>query len=139
MQKRDNWLVHLTKFINGQLGQPFEWGVRDCTTFALECVEVMLGRGLVKPEMTYCTQDEALAFAELHRVETGLVEQCGAYRVPPETAKAGDLLIVPEYGFECTHVCVGRRAVVPVPNHGVRAMPVGLIVQHPDCYVLRID
>lgn len=137
--KRNNWLVELTKHINSQLGQPFTWGVCDCTTFALECVEVMIGRGLVKPEFTYRTQDEALAFAELHRVEDALVEQCNAYRVPPHTAKAGDLLIVPEYGFECTHVCVGRRAVVPIPNHGVRAMPVEPILTNPDCYVLRID
>lgn len=137
--KIQNYHQALTNYINASLGLPFEWGVRDCATYAIGAIEAMIGREMDKPEFTYKTQKEALAFTKIWSLEAGLREQLGAYEVPKNFHQAGDIIIVETGGFERAHVVFDRRAYAPLLDDVVQAFDVAKLYDCSDLKVLRID
>ena len=130
----------LTDYINASLGLPFEWGVRDCVTYAIGAIEAMLGRETDKPEFAYGTREEAIEFAKAWSLETGMVAQLGAYAVPRNFQQPGDIAIVRREGLECAHVVFDRRVYAPLFGDRVRVFSMSRLFEEcPDLKVLRFD
>lgn len=140
MVKIQNWHRALTDFINKSLGLPFEWGTRDCCTYALDALDAMTDSQCVRPELTYKNKEEALAFSKINSLETLIREQFDASDVNMRFHQAGDIIIVPLGGFECAHVVFDRRAYAPLMGSVVQAFEVTKLYEAcPDLKILRIE
>lgn len=130
----------LTRYINASLGLPFEWGVRDCVTYAIGAIEAMIGQDTQKPDFTYRTQKEALSFSKQWSLEAGMWEQLNAYEVQKNFHQPGDILIARVGGLESVHVVFDRRAYAPLLNGTVTAFNVYEIYKAcPELKILRFD
>lgn len=124
--KIKDWDIALHKYNIANMKQPFSWGIRDCTIYTISCIEVMIGREVVKPKFTYTNEEEAKEFAKTWSLERGMVEQLGAFYIQPNFQRIGDIIIVSEKGFECSHVCLGRKSISCFPGLGVRLFHTGI-------------
>jgi hypothetical protein len=130
----------LTDYINATLGLPFEWGVRDCVTYAIGALESMIGMEGEKPEFTYRTREDAMEFAKSWRLKDGMIAQLNAYEVPHHFHQPGDIAIVERDGLECAHVVFDRRAYAPLLGDRVRPFNMKALYEEcPDVKILRFD
>ena len=140
MVKTLNYHQALTNYINATLGQPFEWGVTDCITYAIGAIEAMIGSEVIKPEFDYQTPKEALGFAQSWTLEAGMREQLQAYDVAPHFHQPGDIALASRGGFECAHVVFDRRAYAPLLGGVVTAFDMKKLYEEcPDLKILRFD
>jgi len=118
-RRRPDAEILLTRYITAQLGNPFMWGLHDCATFALGCIDAMIDTPLDLPEFTYRTEEGAIEFHERHPFIEGLKER-GAVVVPDANYRAiGDVFVMVERGRSCCHVLLGDLCAVNAPGHGV--------------------
>jgi hypothetical protein len=138
--KTQNYHRALTDYINASLKLPFEWGKRDCVTYAIGAIEAMIGKEVEKPEFAYTTEEEALEFSKSWSLQEGMIAQLSAYEVPHKFHQPGDIAIVRRDGFECCHVVFDRRAYAPLLDDVVRAFSVHKLYEEcPDAKILRFD
>lgn len=140
VRKIQNYHRALTDYINQTIGLPFEWGVRDCILYAIGAIEAMMGCEGIKPEFTYRTRQEALAFAKNWSLIDGMKHQIQAYEVRHHFHQPGDIAIVNQGGFECAHVVFDRRAYAPLLGGFVTTFDMHKLYQQcPDVKILRFD
>ena len=140
VKKIQNYHAALTHYINATLGLPFEWGKRDCVTYAIGALEAMIGRQTVKPDFHYENRQEALDFAKNWSLEAGMQEQLNAYEVPQHFQQPGDILIANDESIKRVYVVFDRRAYSPVPGDTVRAFNIHALYEAFSGWtVLRFD
>jgi hypothetical protein len=119
MVKIPDWEIALIRYIQAEMGKPFEWRVRDCNTFAVGCIEAMIGYPLALPDLTYSDARSAFRFAQVHSLRDILVEQLAAYPVSSRFQQRGDIAFALHRGFDCAHVVLGRHCAFPDRRAGV--------------------
>ena len=123
--RRQDWPERLAGFIDSRRSQPFEWGVNDCSTFAIDAVETMTG---ARPDLPLvATADE---YARMLRDAGSLATIIGdAYGEPihPSLAQRGDVVLLMVDGRETIAVCLGASAAAPAKD-GVETVPMELAV-----------
>lgn len=119
--KLPNWELSLIRLVNGELGQPFEWARRDCTTLAIDCLRAMVGDFETPwPAFDYTNEREAVRFAEgKQSLQEFLIARFDARPVKPRFEQRGDFIFGHNGLFECCHVVLGSKAVSVDPCHGV--------------------
>lgn len=111
--------TRLMAYINAQQGKPFEWGVHDCATFALGCLDAQIETPMTLPEFTYRCEAGAIAFNERHPMIEGLKAR-GATVVPDANYRQiGDVAVFMERNRPCCHVLLGDLCAANTPGHGV--------------------
>lgn len=115
------------EYLEANLNKPFDWGTRDCGTFAVGAIKAMTGYDALKGDR-WSTKREADAFLER---EGGMVAACDKRFRPISIgeAKRGDLVLAKVEGGEA--LCVvdsnylvgaGRKGLVRVPRTaGIKA------------------
>lgn len=130
MIKLSDWEKRLSNFVSQNLNQPFEWGKRDCTTFAIDCIESMTGKQYEKPEYTYTNMEEAIEFSKTVSLFDEMKKQVDAFEIQPNFQTVGDIIFCQEKeGYPCIYVCLGSRSVTVAPDYGVRAVPTKLVLK----------
>lgn len=140
MVKNQNFYQDLVGYINNTQGLAFEWGVRDCVTYAIGALELMIGRAVEKPDFGYRTKEEAFEFAQRYSLAVGMRAQLGAYEVTHRFHQPGDIAIVQRHGLECAHVVLGKHAFAPLLGGAVTAFDMQrLYLEAPEVLILRFD
>jgi len=118
MIRRADWEARLNVFIQDNLGLPFIWGTRDCSSFVSHAIEAMCGHCPDLPTFDYNTKKEALAFSKVHNAtEIFLTHDFSI--VERKFQQRGDILSTHHDGFECLHLICGTYVVSADPNVGV--------------------
>lgn len=115
------WESALMQYIHAEIGQPFIWGTRDCTLFALGACQALTGNKIILPELNYNDMKSAMAqFKALeHGVFEGIKAQCETVEPDPGFEQLGDLIIYDVDGFEACHVVFDHRFITCDPATGV--------------------
>lgn len=121
--KKENWDILLADFIESRRQTPFQWGVHDCTLFAVDAALAMTGIDLASDYRgTYNSEIGASRIiAKAGGTLRALVNQHGQ-EVPSRMAQRGDWVLIKQDGSEALAVCVGVKLVAAGPNG---------LVQHP--------
>lgn len=139
INKLPEWEVNLAKYLTKEFNLPFEWGVRDCTTFVIGALQSMTEKHLIVPEFTYRTKEEAIAFSATYSLYEGMLEQLNAYLVNPHFQQPGDIIFVWENEvYPCVHLCNGEKSLSAIPDYGVRAFPTSLVIREGLKHKIRI-
>lgn len=97
-------------WVAGQLGLPFVWGVRDCSTWVLEWLAAAADvQAYGQYAGRYATQQEAARFAAEHDLEQVLVA-AGARGIAEDQLEPGDVVLVQDRvrGWWRGHVIVDQ-------------------------------
>ena len=127
-------------FARGEVGKSFAWGLRDCNTLALQCLDILTLRYGYADMAVDQYSDEVGARA--HQLDNPTIVDvlCNAGAVegsfPP---RAGDFLIVDraDEPWQRAHICVGSKYISADPVLGVALLPIRTL--DPSFYILRID
>ncbi len=95
-------------------GQPYQWGVNDCVTFAADGIWAMTGIDPIE-DIRGTWNDEASAMATLLALG-GMVKAVDArfhQRIPATFAQRGDLCAMKLYGALTLGLCVGASVAAP--------------------------
>ena len=124
--KLPNWEMRLIRFVNDELGKPFDWGKRDCSTLAVSCLREMVGDlDTPWPPFDYTNEREAVRFAKGKlSFHDFLIERFDARPVKPNFEQRGDFIFGHNGLFDCCHVVLGQKAVSVDPEQGVCQMRV---------------
>src|SRR4051812_1466291 len=118
--RSETWDTDLMKFIASRERTPFQWGVHDCTLFAVDCAHAMTGIDHAANYRGY--SDEAGA--------ADIIRQAGSLRqlvpdnmgpeIPVKMARRGDWVLIEQGGREALAVCLGVVAVAAGPDRLTR-------------------
>lgn len=139
--KRDTWERDLHRYVTEVRGASFEWGVLDCTSFVVKCLEKMTDQELITPLFTYTSKDEAIELAKHWSLPREMQKQLGAYEVLKGFQAVGDIIVIQENpDYLCAHICLGRFSAACMPDKGVVIFPTKLLTnsEHPTV-ILRFD
>jgi hypothetical protein len=133
MTRVKGWEEKLFKFVDDTLGEPFEWGVRDCNIYALECQDIIYETEFAnQARKKFNDKKSALAFQRKRgNLKEGLKGE-GYVDIKKNFWQTGDVILVESDGFLAGHVCMGNKAVGVVEGHGVILFP---IQDLPDIYI----
>lgn len=131
-------------FVRGESGKPFEWGVRDCNTLALGCLDILTGCHEQFIDIAYGRYDDeasARKYAENYGLDLdGVLRRAGAVEVagPPEP---GDFLLVRKRGapWLCTHIAISGTKFVTADPHMGCVIVLPLRALRPDYYIMRLE
>lgn len=129
--------VQLAKFANERRGTPFQWGVCDCNTLALEALDLISGTDLAKEVIgQYTNGEEAVLFYETFRLDW--LAWDGFEEVGLNFAQTGDFLIADD-GLWCTpFILVGPNVISCSEDRGVFACRVDVAKRiYPDMRCFR--
>lgn len=118
MTRRRDWEKRLMAYVDKEFGLPFKWGVRDCATFMIGCLRAMCG-DFKHPEFTYRNEKEALRFAHKNPVYDFLRSTFSVEHIEPSFEQRGDIILIPQGGFECAHIVLGDDFVGAYEEQGV--------------------
>lgn len=116
LARRPDWPTRLARFLEAHRDQPFEWGPRDCCSFAIRWVEEMTGRAPFVVDWT----DMRSAREKLAAL--GGIRQAWRDVLGPETQnwrmiRRGDVAIAEDdSGREVGMVCTGTTIAGPGPE-----------------------
>ena len=121
LTKRRDWEPRLVSYLQSQIGKPFEWATRDCTSVIIEAIEAMLGTDFPAPELAYNTRNQALVFKKRHPSLFQLIKKhCETVPVPVGFEQRGDILFLSRQGFQCAHIVLDRKLLSVDFEHGVQ-------------------
>ena len=114
------WEEKLFNFVDDTLGKPFEWGVRDCTVYALETQDIIYKTEFaVQARGKFNDKKSALAFqGKRGDLEAGLRGE-GYVDIKKNFWQPGDVILVESGGFITGHVCLGDKGVSVIEGQGV--------------------
>lgn len=122
--KRADWETRLTKHVDNMACVPFAWGVNDCTTFVVSCIQQMNMNPPEVPLYNYTTEEEAILFSKSHNLLDEMKKQLNAFEVEEGFQQVGDIIVGKNLqGFDCAHICLGRKSVACFPKYGVKIFP----------------
>ena len=116
----------LITFLEGQIGQPFIWGVRDCNILAGRCLDIILGtRHTDQVVGKYRDAAAAAMFQASHCTFKEILIDEGAMSIDPQDCTMGDFLLEQAKGepWIRAHFCVGQWIVGVLEKGGVGMAP----------------
>lgn len=121
--KKENWDTLLAEFIESRRQTPFQWGIHDCTLFAVDAALAMTGFDLAAEYRgTYDSEIGAVRIiAKAGGTLRALVNHHGQ-EIPARMAQRGDWVLIEQDGYEALAVCVGVKLIAAGRNG---------LVQHP--------
>ena len=139
MRRVDRWDTALFQWASARIGQPFKWGETDCAMLALEAHDVVTGDALAPLYRGRWTSErEARRFMRQHDIDLlRRLRAAGSVDVVINFQQRGDLILAPQDGWMCGHVCLGARALSSCPDLGVNLIPTAAVLALPDVHVLR--
>lgn len=112
MKKCRNWEHQLIQYVNGELGKPFAWGERDCSSFAAACLKIIVGDMTLPWNFPYRNERDALRYArEVIPFYDFLKAQDGVVSVAPNYEQRGDFIFGQLGAFDCCHIVLGAKVV----------------------------
>ena len=129
----------LARFARSRNGQPFQWGLCDCNTIALEALDLLMGTQIAFEVFgQYSTPSEANVFYSTYRRSWIGIDGMGT-EIKPPFASSGDFLVASDGPFHVPHVVIGPHALTCAPETGVFLCRVHHVIQaHPDLRCFRL-
>lgn len=119
MKRAEGWDVRLVRWADSRRGAPFAWGVVDCAMLAFEAIDAIAGVDELAAlyRARWDSERSALRFQVRENTDTARVlAAAGCEQVADGFHQRGDIIVVPQGGFQCAHVCMGVRSLSVRPG-----------------------
>jgi len=121
--RKETWPTDLAAFIESRKDTPFQWGVHDCTMFAVDAALAMTG---VDRAGAYRGTYDSLESAAMIIAAAGglleLVTQNMGPEIDPKMAQRGDWVLIDQDGSPALGVCIGVN-LIAAGIHGLVSKP----------------
>lgn len=120
MKRFRDWDVRLMDCANSVRGKPFIWGETNCTALAAACMDAMTGSNIFDMQKGLELDEKKARKLSADRFVRSVLIDNGYEPIErPELIQRGDIVLVYEDPWECTHVVLGRYALTSSPENGV--------------------
>lgn len=86
-----NFQIPLTKYLSERRGDPFIWGMTDCVMFAVDCLDIILERPIIRPALGYVDRVGAVMGQAEHPFLATIQTQTKVTRINPHLRQTGDI------------------------------------------------
>jgi hypothetical protein len=119
--RNQNWDILLAEFITSRHDTPFEWGVHDCTLFAVDAGIEIMGVDLAADYRGRYSDESGAARIIAEAGSLRALVGRHAAEINPKMAQRGDWVMVEQCGADALAVCIGTRYIAA----GVRGLACG--------------
>lgn len=125
--------TELARFANSMIGMPFRWGVCDCNTFGVECLDLICGTQLSFEVVgQYSSASTAKSFYRDFRLDW--LAWSRFTRIDRNYLQTGDYIVAVEDDWCVPYVVVGSNVVTSTVERGVVSCRLDLVFRVHDIY-----
>ena len=114
LHRRQDWPLHLERFIAQRFAMPFAWGTNDCAIFAADCVQALTGQDPAPASLRrHATAKQAYRAIARHGGLAAIATSSLGEPVPVRMACVGDVVLVQAGKRDALAICNGTTAMMP--------------------------
>jgi hypothetical protein len=114
LMRRQDWPLHLERFVAARMAMPFVWGSNDCAIFAADCVHAITGQDPAPAGLRrHTTAKQAYRAIARHGGLSSIATDALGAPGPVRLACVGDVVLVKTGGRDALAICNGSTAMMP--------------------------